>query len=423
MASILAKFTCHGWLETLERRAYKPGRPPGGAIRAPFRRAQNGDEMKTLTSLMMALLLAMMPAAVLAQDAPAATAAPTAAAAPTTTTPPPAGDAAAAPAAPAFPHAAPTPGIGMPTAGAMHIQPQVTALGNQALWFHDAILMPIITIISLFVLALLFWVVVRYRRAANPIPSKTSHNTLIEVIWTLAPVLILLGIAVPSIDLLAKQYAPPKADLTVKVIGNQWYWTYQYPDNGDFEVVSNMLKEPGEAAAGARARTDADGPRLLAVDERMVVPAGAVVKLIVTSNDVIHAFAMPAFWDKIDAVPGKLNETWFKVDRPGVYFGQCSELCGARHAYMPIAVEVVPPAQYAAWVATKGGTMPGAAGAASADATAASPAAAGTAPAGGNPAPATAETAGPASDPAVNATATPATTSQGATANEGTQTQ
>ena len=137
--------------------------------------------------------------------------------------------------------------------------------------------------------------------------------------------LILLVIAVPSIQLLAKQYAPPKADLTVKVIGNQWYWTYQYPDNGDFELVSNMLKED--------VRKPEDGPRLLAVDERMVVPVGAVVKLIVTSNDVIHSFAVPAFWTKMDAVPGRLNETWFKADRPGVYYGQCSELCGARHAY------------------------------------------------------------------------------------------
>jgi len=185
-------------------------------------------------------------------------------------------------------------------------------------------------------------------------------------VWTLAPVLILLVLAVPSIKLLAKQYSPPPADLTVKVIGNQWYWTYQYPDNGDFELVSNMLPDDEAKKRGE--------PRLLGVDERMVVPAGAVVKLIVTSNDVIHSFAVPAFWAKMDAVPGKLNETWFKVDRPGVYYGQCSELCGARHAYMPIAVEVVTPERFAQWIASKGGTMPTAGAAPTGpDATAASP--------------------------------------------------
>ncbi|SFS01890.1 cytochrome c oxidase subunit II [Sphingomonas jatrophae] len=318
------------------------------------------------------------------------------------------------------PLVAPTPGIGMPD-GRMGLQDQFTEVGEDARTFHNAILMPIITAISLLVLALLLWVIARYRRSANPIPSRTSHNTTIEVIWTLAPVLLLVVIAVPSIRLLAKQYAPPKADLTVKVIGNQWYWTYQYPDNGDFEVVSNMLKEKNEVQPGTRARTDLDGPRLLAVDERMVVPAGAVVKLIVTSNDVIHSFAVPAFWNKMDAVPGRLNETWFKVDRPGVYFGQCSELCGARHAFMPIAVEVVPPAQYAAWVASKGGTMPGAAGAANPDATTpASPATAAPAAAG---APMAVGAAGAPSDPADNATAAPAPTTQGATANEGSQTK
>jgi cytochrome c oxidase subunit II len=274
-------------------------------------------------------------------------------------------------------HMAPTPGIGQPT-DAVSLQPQETAIGHEAQAFHDYILMPMMGLISLLVLALLLWVILRYRAAANPVPSRTHHNTTIEVIWTLAPVLILVAIAVPSIRLLAHQYSPPKADITVKAIGNQWYWTYQYPDNGDFEVVSNMLPEKADAA-GKRFRTDADGPRLLAVDERMVVPAGATVKVITTSNDVIHSFALPAAWVKMDAIPGRLNETWFKIDRPGVYFGQCSELCGARHAYMPIAIEVVPPAQFARWVAFKGGTMPGAQPAANPDATSpASPAVSGT---------------------------------------------
>ena len=302
--------------------------------------------------------------------------------------------------APAFPKLAPDAGIGMPTDG-IHIQPQVTELGQEALWMHNWILMPVMTAMCILVLLLLAYVAIRFRAKANPIPSKTSHNTTIEVIWTLFPVLILLGIALPSIQLLARQYSPPKADITIKAIGNQWYWTYQYPDNGDFEIVSNML--------GEDKRKPEDGPRLLAVDERMVVPAGAVVKVITTSNDVIHSFAVPAFWVKEDAVPGRLNETWFKVDRPGVYFGQCSELCGARHGYMPIAVEVLPRAQFAAWVASKGGTMPGATPAANPDATSpASPAVAGS-------------TATPASAPAAvpATTATPPATSQGATANEG----
>jgi cytochrome c oxidase subunit 2 len=259
---------------------------------------------------------------------------------------------------------APVVGIGQPD-GRMGLQDQVTAIGEEAAWFHNILLLPLITAISLFVLGLMLYVIVRYRRSANPVPSRTTHNTMIEVVWTLVPVLILVAIAVPSIKLLANQYDPPKADLTVKVIGNQWYWTYQYPDNGDFELISNGLSDKEAKARGE--------PRQLAVDERMVVPVGAVVKLIVTSADVIHAFWVPAFWNKIDAVPGRLNETWFKADKPGLYYGQCTELCGARHAYMPIAVEVVQPAQYAAWIASKGGTMPGVVKPTSSDATQNSP--------------------------------------------------
>ena len=211
-----------------------------------------------------------------------------------------------------------------------------------------------------FVLGLLGWTIVRYRRGANPTPSRTSHNTALEVVWTLVPVLILVAIAIPSMRLLSKQYSPPPADLPVKVVGNQWFWTYSYPDHGEFEIVSNMLKEKADVKPGDRYRTDADGPPLLAVDERLVIPVGKTVKFLVTSNDVIHAFWVPAFWNKIDANPGQVTEIWAKVDRPGVYFGQCTELCGARHAYMPIAVEVVPEAQFNAWVASKGGTLPGA---------------------------------------------------------------
>ena len=284
---------------------------------------------------------------------------------------------------------APTPDIGEPTPGGIAIQPQVTELGREAQSFHNNWLLLLCAVISALVLVLLLWTLIRFNRKANPTPSRTSHNTAIEVVWTLVPVLILVGIAIPSIGLLRKQYSPPPADLTVKVIGNQWYWTYQYPDNGGFEIVANMLKEKDQVKAGERFRTDADGPKLLAVDERIVIPQGKIVKFIVTSNDVIHSFAVPAFWTKIDANPGRLNETWVKVDRPGVYFGQCSELCGARHGFMPISVEVVPEATFNAWLASKGGTPKGAAP--SAEAPAATPAAApaaaaGAAPAAGQPA-------------------------------------
>ena len=265
-----------------------------------------------------------------AAPAPAPTAGNEAAAAPAAN--------AAAPAAP--PSLAPTPGLGQPD-GRWGLQEQVTPIGQEAAWFHDKILMPLIIVISAFVLLLLFWVIIRYRRGANPTPSRNTHNTTLEVIWTLVPVLILVVIAVPSIRLLAHQYDPPRADLTVKVIGNQWYWDYEYPDNG-VTLTSRILPD-----ADARARGE---PRQLGVDNRMVVPVGAVVKLIVTSNDVIHAFGVPAFWTKIDAVPGRLNETWFKATREGVYYGQCSELCGKDHAYMPIAVRVVSEQAYAAWL-------------------------------------------------------------------------
>jgi cytochrome c oxidase subunit 2 len=299
-----------------------------------------------------------------------------------------------APAAPTFDYAAPEPGIGMPVPAAMGTQQQFTPVGVEGAAFHNNWLLLLCAAISLLVLGLLLYAIIRFRRSAHPVPSRTSHNTFIEVVWTLVPVLVLVAIAIPSIRLIRHQYSPPAADLTIKVIGNQWYWTYQYPDNGGFEIVSNMLKERGEVAAGARFRTDRDGPRLLAVDERLVIPAGAVVKFIVTSNDVIHSFAIPSFWTKIDANPGILNETWVKVDRPGVYFGQCSELCGARHAYMPIAVEVVTPQRFAQWIAAKGGTMPGAQPAAAPDSTAATvvtPAAveAAPAPAGATAAPPT----------------------------------
>ncbi|MBN8808963.1 MAG: cytochrome c oxidase subunit II [Sphingomonas sp.] len=259
------------------------------------------------------------------------------------------------------PEMAPTPGIGMSVDGAIGIQPQVTKNGERAANFHNHILVWLISIISLFVLILLIIVMVRFNRRANPVPSKTAHNTLLEVAWTLVPVLILFAIAVPSIGLLQAQFkAPPANAITLKATGNQWYWTYSYPDNGGFEITSNILKEKDEAQPGERARVDADGPRLLAVDNRVVLPVGVPIKLLTTSADVIHSWAVPAFWIKLDAVPGRINETSFTIEKPGLYFGQCSELCGPKHGYMPIAVEAVPLDVYNRWVVAKGGTVAGA---------------------------------------------------------------
>jgi cytochrome c oxidase subunit 2 len=279
--------------------------------------------------------------------------------APAPSTPDTANPTATKPTETAFAHALAEENIGVPIKAGTGIQEQVTEVGRTAANFHNSWLLLLCVVISLFVLGLLGYAMVRFRRGTNPTPSRTSHNTALEVVWTLVPVLILVAIAIPSMRLLRTQYSPPPADLTVKVTGNQWFWTYSYPDNGDFEIVSNLLKEQKDVKPGDRFRTDADGPPLLAVDERLVIPAGKVVKFLVTSNDVIHAFWVPAFYSKIDANPGQINEIWAKVDRPGVYFGQCTELCGARHGYMPIAVEVVPEAKFAEWVAAKGGTMPG----------------------------------------------------------------
>jgi cytochrome c oxidase subunit 2 len=200
---------------------------------------------------------------------------------------------------------------------------------------------------------------VRFNARRNPVPSKTSHNTLIEVVWTVVPILILVGIAVPSFSLLIAQHDParavpnydPEKAITIKATGYQWYWGYTYADNGGFEVISNMLKEPEEAKPGERARTDADGPAHLAADNRMVVPVGEPIRIQVIGADVIHAFAVPSFGIKIDAIPGRLNETWFKATREGVYYGQCSELCGKDHAFMPIEVRVVSQQAYDTWLA------------------------------------------------------------------------
>jgi cytochrome c oxidase subunit II len=215
------------------------------------------------------------------------------------------------------------------------LQEAATPVMENITSFHNLLLV-IITVITLFVLALLVIVVVKFNAKANPVPSRTTHHTLIEVAWTLIPVLILVAIAVPSFRLLFQQLDIPKADLTVKVTGKQWYWSYAYPDNGKFEFDSLMAQDKQ--------------PRLLGVDNEMVVPVNKVVRVQTTGADVIHAFAVPSFGIKIDSIPGRLNETWFKATKVGMYYGQCSELCGKDHAFMPIAVRVVTDQEFASWV-------------------------------------------------------------------------
>jgi cytochrome c oxidase subunit 2 len=230
-------------------------------------------------------------------------------------------------------------GMGQPTEWQTGLQGAATPVMEDIVWFND-FLFWIIAAITLFVLVLLVYVMVRFNARANPVPSRTTHNTLIEVMWTIVPVLILVSIAVPSFRLLFLQLDQPKPDLTVKVTGKQWFWSYGYPDQ-KFEFDSLLVPDkdlkPGQ-------------PRLLAVDNELVVPVNKVVSVMVTGADVIHSFSVPSFGIKIDAVPGRLNETWFKADREGTYYGQCSQLCGRDHAFMPIAVHVVSEQAYQAWV-------------------------------------------------------------------------
>jgi len=225
--------------------------------------------------------------------------------------------------------------LGQPAPWEVTLQQSGSPVMDNIVWFHN-FLFVIITVITLFVLALLVTVVIKFNARANPVPSRTTHNTLIEVVWTLVPVLILVGIAVPSFRLLFLQLDLPKADLTIKATGKQWYWSYAYPDNGKFEFDSLMAQDKQ--------------PRLLGVDNEMVVPVNKVIRVQTTGADVIHSFAVPAFGIKIDAIPGRLNETWFKAEKVGMYYGQCSELCGKDHAYMPIAVRVVEDKDFTAWV-------------------------------------------------------------------------
>ena len=242
------------------------------------------------------------------------------------------------------------------------LQQGVTPIASMVHSFNFWLLI-VIGLITALIVVLLAWVMVRYNAKANPVPSRTSHNTLIEVIWTVVPVLILVGIAIPSFSLLFAQYDPARAisgydpaidkTLTIKATGVQWYWSYEYPDNGDISIDSLMLQDAE--------RTDPERqPRLLAVNNPLVIPAGVVVRLQVTGADVIHSWAVQPFGVKTDAVPGRLNETWFRADKEGVYYGQCSELCGRDHAFMPIEVLVVSRAQFDAWAAAAATDLEGA---------------------------------------------------------------
>jgi cytochrome c oxidase subunit 2 len=231
-------------------------------------------------------------------------------------------------------------GLGQPSDWQLGLQEAATPVMESMTTFHGMLLW-IISGITAFVMLLLLIVMLRFNARTNPTPSRTTHNTLLEVLWTVLPVAILVFIAIPSFRLLFLQLNTPQADLTVKATGKQWFWSYSYPDNGKFEFDSLMLADKDRKAGQ---------PRLLSVDNEMVVPVNKIVRVQTTGADVIHAFAVPSFGIKIDAIPGRLNETWFKATREGMYYGQCSELCGKDHAFMPIAVRVVSEQAFAAWV-------------------------------------------------------------------------
>jgi cytochrome c oxidase subunit 2 len=231
--------------------------------------------------------------------------------------------------------------VGQPTPWQVGMQLPVTPVGEE-IYDFNTFLFWITTAIAVFVLVLLGIIIVRFNARANPVPSRTTHNTVLEVMWTIVPVVILLLIAVPSFRLLFVELDVPKPDVTIKATGKQWLWSYSYPDNGNFEFDSTVVQDkdlkPGQ-------------PRLLTVDNEMVVPVNKVVHVLVTGADVIHSFAVPSFGVRIDAIPGRLNDTWFKATREGMYYGQCSELCGVDHSFMPIAVRVVSDEEFAKWAA------------------------------------------------------------------------
>ena len=230
-------------------------------------------------------------------------------------------------------------GLGQPTPWQLGLQDAASPVMEEIASFHNYVLW-IVTAITIFVLALLVIIIVRFNARANPTPSRTTHNTLLEVMWTIVPVVILVAIAIPSFRLLFTELDVPAVDLTIKATGKQWYWSYAYPDNGNFEFDSLIVADKD---------LKADQPRLLTVDNEMVVPVNKVVHVLVTGADVIHSFAVPSFGIKIDAVPGRINDTWFKATIQGTFHGQCSELCGKNHAFMPITVRVTDDKDFAAW--------------------------------------------------------------------------
>ena len=232
-------------------------------------------------------------------------------------------------------------GLGQPVEWQMNLQQAATPVMEFIRDFHNGLLI-LTTVICLVVAALLIWVCVKYNAQANPVASRTTHNTLVEVIWTVVPIIILIGIAIPSFRLLYLQRDFPAPEMTVKAIGNQWFWSYEYPEHD--VSFDQYLKTKAELKDGE--------PYLLATDTEVVVPVNKIVRVIVTANDVLHSWTIPSFGSKIDAVPGRLNETWFKAEKEGIYYGQCSELCGKDHAYMPISVRVVSEDEYNTWLAT-----------------------------------------------------------------------
>lgn len=239
--------------------------------------------------------------------------------------------------------------VGIPKPWSLGFQESASPVKEQMEWFHNSLLMPIITGIVVFVMGLLIYVMVRFNAKANPVPSKTTHNVMLEVIWTLIPVLILVVIVIPSMKMLYFVDKTKDAEMTLKVTGYQWYWGYEYPDHGGVNFLSNMVQtkdlKEGE-------------PKLLKTDNAVVLPVDTNIRVLVTASDVLHSFAMPALGVKTDAIPGRLNETWMRIEKEGIFYGQCSELCGVNHGFMPIEIKAVSKEEFAKWIAKQGGKMP-----------------------------------------------------------------
>ncbi|MDP2206166.1 MAG: cytochrome c oxidase subunit II [Alphaproteobacteria bacterium] len=252
-------------------------------------------------------------------------------------------------AAPAAAETADLPMVGVPKNWGIGFQPSASPVKHEMVWFHNDLLMPVITVTTIFVMMLLLYVMIRFNAKANPKPSKTTHNTLLEFVWTLVPVIILVIIVVPSLKLLYLADKTADAEMTLNIKGYQWYWGYEYPDHGDIEFSSYMIPEKDLQEGQVR---------LLSTDNPVVLPVDTNIRLLITANDVLHSWAMPALGVKMDAVPGRMNETWTRIEKEGVYFGQCSEICGTNHAFMPIEIHAVSKEAFAKWVEKQGGKMP-----------------------------------------------------------------